>query len=102
MEGNVLQIHVDGRPASATEPTGTCLVLHGEVEHGSDGDVAQKDENMDETNYSEVENEESGGGSDYGTSRSCSSTSSANQNFQKRPGQQRLLLRNEQKWRLQV
>ena len=49
-------------------------VLHGEVERGSDGEVAQKDENMDETNYSDMEDEEpdekSDEGSDYGTSRS--------------------------------
>ena len=64
MTGSVRQINAGW---TATEPAGACHVLHGEVERGSDGQVAQEDENMDEDSE-----EESAEGSNYGTSRSSS------------------------------
>ena len=70
MRGSVQQIMADG---TAPEPAGACRVFQ-EVERArSNGDV---DENMDETNYSDMESvdDESDEGSDYGTSQSSSST----------------------------
>ena len=64
----VRQIMVDGIA------TGACQVLPWqEVERGSNGDVAPKEEDMD-SDMEGVDDNESDEGSDYGTSRSSSSS----------------------------